>query len=75
MPKISSPGSLQTVMRVWLIAAGLAGAALISHPASAADNEAGVPLTPAEAAGAWTLETGAHHLCVLALGQKTCFKA
>ena len=39
----------------------LAGAAF------AADNEAGVPLSPAEAAGAWTVETGGHAVCMIHL--------
>jgi hypothetical protein len=38
--------------------------------ALAADHEAGVPLTPAEAAGAWTLESGGHSICVLSLGTR-----
>jgi hypothetical protein len=32
------------------------------------DHEAGVPLSPSEAAGAWTLETGGHSICVVKLG-------
>jgi hypothetical protein len=38
--------------------------------ALAADNEAGVPLTPAEAAGVWTLESGGRSVCVLNLGTR-----
>jgi hypothetical protein len=46
-------------------------AALVSvGVAAAADNEAGVPLTPAEAAGAWTVETGGHSICILSLGTR-----
>lgn len=37
--------------------------------AAAEDHEAGVPLTPAEAAGAWTLESAGRNLCVLTLGK------
>jgi Protease inhibitor Inh len=50
--------------------AALAAAALLSPPlaALAADHEAGVPLTPAEAVGAWTVESGGHSLCVMKLG-------
>jgi hypothetical protein len=43
-------------------------AALVAGPALCADNEAGVPLRPAEAAGAWSLETNGQPLCVLDLG-------
>jgi hypothetical protein len=60
-------------MRPILFAAGAAcAAALTALPALAADHEAGVPLTPAEAAGVWTLETGGRDLCTMTLGtQKT----
>jgi hypothetical protein len=59
------------------IAAGLAGAALLTcaFGASAADNEAGAPLKPAEAAGAWTIESGGHALCTLTLGAGHTVKA
>jgi len=52
-----------------LAGAGLAGALLAGSlsAAYAADHEAGVPLTPAEAAGDWTVETGGHSICVLKL--------
>ena len=40
---------------------------LLARAAMAADHEAGVPLTPAEAAGAWTVETGGHAICVIQL--------
>jgi hypothetical protein len=57
-------------MRALRIAVGLAGAALLAGAfgASAADNEAGAPLTPAEAAGPWTIESAGHGLCTLTLG-------
>ena len=46
----------------------LAGLSLASAtPALAADNEAGVPLTPNEAAGAWTLSSEGQDLCTLTL--------
>jgi hypothetical protein len=51
-------------MRPLLIALVLA-APLIAGPTVAEDNEAGVPLAPAEAAGPWTLETQGHSVCVL----------
>ena len=34
----------------------------------AANNEAGVPLSPAEAAGDWSLESAGHTLCLVTLG-------
>jgi len=54
-------------MRSMLAAAALA--ALLAGPglAAAEDHEAGVPLTPAEAAGAWTVESAGRNLCVLKL--------
>jgi hypothetical protein len=46
----------------------LALACLALAPAAfAADNEAGVPLSPAEAAGGWTVETGGHAICMITL--------
>ena len=63
-------------MRVSMIAAGLASAALLtgaSH-ALAEDNEAGVPLTPAEAAGTWTIESAGHALCTVTLGAANTVK-
>ena len=44
----------------------LAGLAL-APAAFAADNQAGVPLSPAEAAGGWTVETGGHSVCMITL--------
>ena len=52
-------------MKTWIIAAALATCA---GAAGAEDREAGVPLTPAEAAGAWTLESAGHAICTLQLG-------
>jgi hypothetical protein len=43
-------------------AALLAGAA-VAQP----DHEAGVPLSPGEAAGGWTVETGGHAVCMITL--------
>lgn len=48
-----------------LLALGLCAAPIV---AAAEDHEAGVPLSPAEAAGAWTVESGGRNLCVLTLG-------
>ncbi|MDB5481110.1 MAG: Protease inhibitor Inh [Caulobacteraceae bacterium] len=51
-------------------AAGMAAAILLlaSGLAAAADEQAGVPLAPGEAAGAWTLEAQGRSICVLKLG-------
>jgi hypothetical protein len=46
-----------------LVSAILASAVV----AVAADHEAGVPLSPAEAAGGWTVENGGHAICMLRL--------
>jgi hypothetical protein len=53
-------------MRSLLIAL-LAAAAPLAAPvqAPAADNQAGTPLTPADAAGPWTLSSSGHSVCVL----------
>lgn len=53
-------------MRTLLIAAALT-AGLCAAPAFAEDNEAGVPLTPAEAAGVWTVSTGGRDVCKLTM--------
>lgn len=52
---------MKTIMATGLCCAGLAGGAL------AEDNEAGVPLTPSEAAGSWTLESAGHNICRVTL--------
>jgi hypothetical protein len=57
-------------MRLRTIAAGLGGAMLLAGQAAAADNEAGVPLSPVEAAGGWTLSSGGRPLCMLTLGRR-----
>jgi hypothetical protein len=62
---LSKRGQIEDDMKAMLIAAACAAA--IPLAAAAEDNEAGVPLTPAEAAGAWTLETDGHALCVITL--------
>jgi Protease inhibitor Inh len=64
-------------MRVSLIAAGLASAGLLAGASLAAteDNEAGVPLTPAEAAGAWTVSSNGQDLCVPTLNADHGVKA
>jgi hypothetical protein len=41
---------------------------LAAAPAGAADDEAGVSLSPAEAVGVWTVESDGKSLCVLKLG-------
>jgi hypothetical protein len=64
-------------MRALTIAAGLSAAGLLaSLPAAAAeDHEAGVPLTPAEAAGAWSVSSNGQDLCVLTLDANHGVKA
>jgi hypothetical protein len=52
------------------VGAGMAGWLCLAGPGLAADNEAGIPLTPAEAAGSWTVESAGHSVCVLRLGVK-----
>ena len=60
-------------MKALLIAAGLAAAGLLTAGSAPAqetgppDHEAGVPLTPAEAAGVWTVSSGGRDLCTLSL--------
>jgi hypothetical protein len=54
-------------MSALIVAAGLAGLLASASVALAEDNEAGVPLTPAEAAGAWTVASNGQDLCVLTL--------
>jgi hypothetical protein len=59
-------------MKAWIIALMFAATATPALAQDAEpptpDHEAGVPLTPAEAAGAWTVEAGGHSLCVVRLG-------
>ena len=64
-------------MNALKIAAGLAVAGLLAAASSAAadDNEAGVPLTPAEAAGVWTVSSNGQDLCTLTLGAEHTVKA
>ena len=53
-----------------LIPASVVAAIMLSASgvAVAADEEAGVPLAPTEAAGSWTLESQGRSICVLKLG-------
>jgi hypothetical protein len=57
------------MLRLSVIGGAIAALASASA-APAADNEAGVALTPAEAAGAWTVEAGGRSICVLSLGTR-----
>jgi hypothetical protein len=67
---------MENAMRVPIIAAGLAAALLAgASTALAEDNEAGVPLSPAEAAGTWTIESAGHALCTVTLGAAHTVKA
>jgi N-acetylmuramic acid 6-phosphate (MurNAc-6-P) etherase len=61
-------------MKASMIAAALAGAGLLASASLTAaqeagppDHEAGVPLTPAEAVGVWTVASAGHDLCTLSL--------
>ena len=59
-------------MRVFpagLVIAGIGCAFMAAAPltASAADNQAGVPLAPADAAGVWTVESGGKSICTVDL--------
>jgi len=56
-------------MRASIAATGLAAAVLLAGAAAAqtGDNEAGVPLSPTEAAGAWTVASQGQDLCTLTL--------
>ncbi len=60
--------SAATALAAAILSAGAAGA-------QTGDNEAGVPLTPAEAAGAWTVASQGKDLCVLTLGAAHSVKA
>jgi hypothetical protein len=62
-------------MKFLAIAAGLGGALLLTGQAFGFDHEAGVPLTPAEAAGGWTLSSGGHAVCMLTLGRRHTVRA
>jgi hypothetical protein len=56
-------------MSALIPAAGMAAAVLLlAGGAIAADEQAGVPLAPGDAAGAWTLEAQGRPICVLKLG-------
>jgi len=56
-------------MRSALAIAILSGALLAGAPLAvlAADNEAGVPLAPSDAAGVWTVESGGRKICTVDL--------
>ena len=54
-------------MKLKLTLSLAAASALLAGAVVAADHEAGVPLAPAEAAGAWTVETGGHAICIIQL--------
>jgi hypothetical protein len=56
-------------MRLFLAIAGVGCAFMVAAPlpAFAADHEAGVPLSPAEAAGVWTVESGGRSICTVDL--------
>jgi hypothetical protein len=62
-------------MRHLPIVAGLIGAALLAGRGMCADNEAGVPMQPAEAAGAWSLESNGQPVCAIDLGRRYVVRA
>jgi hypothetical protein len=51
--------------KMMAIVGGCAAAAMGAAVGLAADHEAGVPLSPAEAVGSWTVEASGHTLCML----------
>ncbi|HEY1415768.1 MAG TPA: AprI/Inh family metalloprotease inhibitor [Caulobacteraceae bacterium] len=53
-----------------VLCAGLIAILGIAGPVLAADHEAGVPLTPAEAVGGWTLSTQGRAVCMIRLGAR-----
>lgn len=53
--------------RTTSLASAVAAFGLGVGVAAATDNEAGVPLTPPEAAGGWTVESGGHAICMITL--------
>ena len=53
--------------RMTILAGAVAAFGLGFGLALAADNEAGVPLSPAEAVGGWTLQSAGHAICMLRL--------
>jgi hypothetical protein len=55
--------------------AALMGAAALAGPSLAFDREAGVPLTPAEAVGGWTLSTNGRAVCMIHLGARHTVRA
>jgi len=55
---------MKTLMTGMALALALGSSSL----AFAADEEAGVPLAPSDAAGTWSLESGGHTLCRVKLG-------
>jgi hypothetical protein len=71
-PGVLHPGKRINAMKSSWICAGLAALALCCPLAvQAADQEAGVPLSPAEAGGVWTLESAGHDICTVTLaGEK-----
>ena len=57
-------------MKTLTIAAAAAGALLLCGSfAHAEDNQAGIPLAPADAAGPWTLQADGHAICTITLGK------
>lgn len=61
-------------MRVCATLVAMLSAGLFAYAPQAVgeDNQAGLPLAPSDAAGAWTLSSGGHDICVVTLtGRKS----
>jgi hypothetical protein len=75
-PEIREPEIWETAMRPPFVPLALAAAGLLAATtAVAADHEAGVPLTPAEAVGSWAVASKGQDLCTLTLGAAHTVKA
>ena len=59
--------TLKSLTSFAAVAAMAMAASAFVAPAFAADEEAGVPLAPSDAGGAWSVETGGHTVCVIKL--------
>jgi len=57
-------------MKLSIAAVGLIALSALPRLASAEDNQAGIPLAPADAAGPWTLDAGNRPACVMTLGKQ-----
>jgi hypothetical protein len=71
------PDIREIPMKASIVATSVAAVILFAGAAAAqtGDNEAGVPLTPTEAAGAWTVASQGQDLCTLTLSADHGVKA